>query len=474
MNIIDKNSYKSWGGLKKQMESLLAESLKGRISYFYTTYHEVHNAYGRASINYDKKELVSFSWDIGYQQWDDEYKFLNDNNIDASHFPNTEDMWQKQLEVQRNLAKEKWMPEGKLCEADFIAAASAYVNTDVTAALCSENYLFRVFAFMDRRVGKRTLVKIREEAGKMPEWVRRFYTLRCDAEGIELPQHTGEKRLCDLHAHSTFSDGSLTPTELVAEAKRKGLAAVALTDHNTPSGLPEFLAAAEKAGIEAVPGIEFSTDYGKTELHIVGLFLKSEHYEAARALALRMRESKLKSHALLIERLDAVGIKLDYEEMRAKTPRGNVNRASFAREMLEKGYVSSIDEAFEHLLAKDGGFYEEPPHLPVFEVLDFLCSIGAVSVLAHPFLSFKSEDEMRAFLPEAKAHGLLAMETIYSKYTAEQAEKARKIAREFGLLQSGGSDFHGAAKPTVELGTGIGGNVAVPMEILEALKKEAK
>ena len=142
--------------------------------------------------------------------------------------------------------------------------------------------------------------------------------------------------------------------------------------------------------------------------------------------------------------------------------------------MLEKGYISSIGEAFEHLLSKDGGFYEEPPHLPVFEVLDFLHDIGAVSVLAHPFLSFKSEAEMREFLPEAKAHGLCAMETIYSKYSPEEAETARRIAHEFGLLASGGSDFHGTAKPTVELGTGIGKNIAVPTEILERLRREAK
>ena len=159
--------------------------------------------------------------------------------------------------------------------------------------------------------------------------------------------------------------------------------------------------------------------------------------------------------------------------MRAKTPKGNVNRMNFASALLEKGYVSSISEAFERLLAKDGGFYEEPPHLPVFEVLDFLRDIGAVSVLAHPFLSFKSEEEMRAFLPEAKAHGLCAMETIYSKYSEEEAEKARRIARDFGLLQSGGSDFHGAGKPDIALGYGKG-NISVPIELLEALEREAK
>ena len=133
----------------------------------------------------------------------------------------------------------------------------------------------------------------------------------------------------------------------------------------------------------------------------------------------------------------------------------------------------SVSEAFDRLLAKDGGFYEEPPHLPVFEVLDFLRGIGAVSVLAHPFLSFKSEEEMRKFLPEAKAHGLGAMETVYSTYTEEEAERARSIAREFGLLSSGGSDFHGEAKPDINLGTGKG-NLAVPTELLDALRKEAK
>ena len=133
--------------------------------------------------------------------------------------------------------------------------------------------------------------------------------------------------------------------------------------------------------------------------------------------------------------------------------------------------VSSISEAFQKWLDKGVGFYEEPPHLDVFEVLDFLRDIDAVSVLAHPFLSFKSEAELLAFIPEGKAHGLCAMETIYPKYSAEQTATAHKIAQEFGLYESGGSDFHGAAKPTTELGTGIGGNIAVPTELLEKIRK---
>ena len=177
----EKHGYRSWGGLKKQLESLLCDALKGKISYFYTTYHEVHNAYGRASIKLEKKELVSFSWNIGYEQWEDEYHFLKDN---AESLPQAENIWDNQKEARRTLAKEKWMPEGKLCEADFIAAAAAYVNADAAKALCSENYLFRVFAFMDRRVGKRTLIKLRGEAGNLPDWAKQFYVIRCEAEGI--------------------------------------------------------------------------------------------------------------------------------------------------------------------------------------------------------------------------------------------------------------------------------------------------
>ena len=345
------------------------------------------------------------------------------------------------------------MPGVNIVDGSVIGAGSV-VTKDIPAGVVAVGNPCRVL----REIGEKD---------------REFYFKNNKIDYSEPEVAAAMPRLCDLHAHSTFSDGSFTPAELVEEAKRRGLCALALTDHNTPSGLPEFCREAEKAGIIPVPGIEYSTDYGKTELHIVGLFIKPEHYEAARTLALRMRESKLKAHALLTERLSAAGYKIDYEEMRAKTPRGNVNRMNFAQELMEKGYVASIGEAFERLLAKDGGFYEEPPHLPVFEVLDFLRSIGAVSVLAHPFLSFKSEADLRAFLPEAKAHGLCAMETIYSKYSEEETALARKIALEFGLLQSGGSDFHGTGKPEISLGTGKG-NLAVPMELFEALRKEAK
>ena len=135
------------------------------------------------------------------------------------------------------------------------------------------------------------------------------------------------ERICDLHTHSTFSDGTLTPTQLVEEAQRCGLAAVALCDHNTVAGLPEFLAAAESTPVEAIPGIEFSTDYHGTELHVLGLFLRPESYGPITELLEDFQTRKDRSNAELVEALSRAGYVLNYEAIKAKTPNGQVNRA---------------------------------------------------------------------------------------------------------------------------------------------------
>ncbi len=157
---------KSWGGLKKQMDALLCDALKGRISYYHTKYHQAHNAWGRAAINCDGKELVNFSW---------VEMCARDSDIFSGY-------------KASDLENQKWIPEGTLCDADFINSVTAYLDADVAASLHSDNYLLRVFAYLDRRVGKRTLLKIREEAESLPEWVRQFYRIRCEAEGICFPE----------------------------------------------------------------------------------------------------------------------------------------------------------------------------------------------------------------------------------------------------------------------------------------------
>ncbi|MBP3305769.1 MAG: PHP domain-containing protein [Oscillospiraceae bacterium] len=275
---------------------------------------------------------------------------------------------------------------------------------------------------------------------------------------------------CDLHVHSVFSDGTYTPAELIRGAETLGLSALALCDHNTVAGLPDFLLAAGNSPVEAVPGAEFSTDYRGTELHILGLFIQPRYFPTVTELLEDARQRKEESNLSLITALCDAGYALDYAKIREGTPKGQVNRAHIAAAMLEKGYVSSIQEAFQTILSPKYGLYQPPKRLSSFAAIEFIRSIHAVPVLAHPFLNL-NEEALRVFLRQAKAYGLGGMETVYSLYDRGTAETAASVAREFGLRQSGGSDFHGANKPDISLGSGRG-NLAVPLRFLGELKKE--
>lgn len=274
---------------------------------------------------------------------------------------------------------------------------------------------------------------------------------------------------CDLHTHSHYSDGTFSPAELIAEAAKLELSAVALTDHNTVAGLPEFLAAARDSAVLAIPGVEISTQYGDTELHIVGLYLKPDSFDQITVLLEEFNRKKEESNRTLIQNLNRAGYILDYEEICRSHPQGTVNRAVIAASLWKKGYVSSVNEAFKGLLSPKNGYYIPPERLSAFDAIAFLRSIGAVPVLAHSFLNLKTEASLREFLSEAIPHGLLAMETIYSSYSPEIQALARKIAREYGLKESGGSDFHGQTKPHISLGRGKG-DLVIPASFAADLK----
>ena len=180
----EKSGYKSWSNLKKQMNDLLCDSLNGKISYFYTCYHQAHNSYGRATINYCKNEIAAFSWVERYHQMYDmseQYKKMDDESYPPANYEDAVDAYMAASAV---LTKEKWMSNCTLCEADFINAITIYLNTNISAALKSDNYLLRVFAYMDRRIGKRTLIKIKDDTETLPEWVKQFYRIRCESEGL--------------------------------------------------------------------------------------------------------------------------------------------------------------------------------------------------------------------------------------------------------------------------------------------------
>lgn len=275
--------------------------------------------------------------------------------------------------------------------------------------------------------------------------------------------------LVDLHTHSTFSDGTLTPTQLVALAKETGLSAIALCDHNTVAGLPEFLAAAETYGVKTVPGVELSTEYTGKELHILGLFLQPDAYGPITEAVEGMMARKEESNIALCAALEGVGLHLDYAAIKAGTPKGQVNRALIAAEMVKRGYCSSIREAFDKWLDPERGYYVPPKRLDAFDAIRLIKSVGALAVLAHPFLNL-SQGELRVFLPRAVEAGLDGMETLYPRFDPETAALAGEMAHEFGLLPSGGSDFHGENKPDISLGTGRG-DLRVPNRVLKDLEE---
>ena len=277
--------------------------------------------------------------------------------------------------------------------------------------------------------------------------------------------------MIDLHTHSTFSDGTLSPAELVALAEKEDISALALCDHNTVAGLPDFLSAAADSPVTAVPGIEFSTDYRGRGLHVLGLFIRTEAYPSVTALLEQAVREKEVSNLNLIRALESAGIHLDYQRIKERTPNGQVNRAVIAAEMVCKGCCDSVKDAFDQWLSPKKGYFVPPKRLDVFDVLRFIQSIGAVAILAHPFLNL-DEGGLRQFLAEAKNCGLDGMEVYYPLFVREKTRLAETIAEEFGLLKSGGSDFHGANKPDISLGTGKN-NLCIQQYHLENLLRRA-
>lgn len=275
------------------------------------------------------------------------------------------------------------------------------------------------------------------------------------------------ERLCDLHTHSVFSDGTYTPEQLLDAAEQCGLSAIALTDHNTVSGLPSFLEYAKNKAVWAIPGIEFSTDYREKDIHILGLFIPPAHYGEITEMLRQSQLRKVESNRDLVKNLNRAGYALDYDKICAQSHDGQFNRAHVAREMVRLGYVAERDEAFATVLRPEAGYYHPPKRMTSAEAITYIKSIGAAAVLAHPLLTFK-EQEAREFLRIHTPLGLDAMETEYSTYSPAETEQARALAAQFGLLCSGGSDFHGSNKPTISLGTGKG-NLAISTELAEKL-----
>ena len=270
------------------------------------------------------------------------------------------------------------------------------------------------------------------------------------------------KNFCDLHVHSTFSDGTYTPTEIVNSAESLGLYAVALTDHNTTAGISEFFKAGENKKVKCVGGVELSCDYNGVEVHIVALNLNEGNIGLVNEFTNEYKNRKKQSNLTLINNLKKGGFKLDYDSLQTACETVNVNRVFFSNELIKHGYCLSTSEAFNTILLANNGYYIPPKRVTAFETIKFIKDIGATSVLAHPIINLKGES-LTDFLSEAVTIGLDGIETRYSTYSEDDAVFVENIAKKYNLKQSGGSDFHGENKPDISLGVGLG-NLRVPKD----------
>lgn len=263
-------------------------------------------------------------------------------------------------------------------------------------------------------------------------------------------------KLIDLHVHSTASDGSLTPTEVVNRAAGLGLTAMALTDHDTVSGIDEALKAAKDLDMEVIPGIEVSCIYKGKEIHILGLYIDHTNPE----LLSFLKEASRKRYDRNMEMLAAFnkdGFEITVEDLHCGNPKTVITRAHFARALLKRGYVSSVDQAFRKYLNPDRPYYRSRELITPEEVLNALQAAGGFPVLAHPLqykLGWAGTEELVSMLKE---HGLCGLECFHSSNNQDESGKLRKLAKKYALAPTGGSDFHGAAKPDIEIGSGRGG-----------------
>lgn len=286
--------------------------------------------------------------------------------------------------------------------------------------------------------------------------------------------------MVDLHVHSTFSDGTFTPSQLVDYAMEKSLTAFALTDHDTVDGLPEALdyarhlretlPEAERARVpEIVPGIELSTDEDGSEVHVVGLFIDYRSQEFSEYLR-EFLESRDNRNKKMCEKLREQGFDVTYEALLERFPDSVLTRAHFARFLLEHGYVRSIKEAFDRYLGDRCPCYVPREKITPAQAVELILKAGGIPVLAHPILYHLSDARLDSLVGRLKEKGLMGIEAIYSSYSPSEERQIRSLAAKYGLLISGGSDFHGENKPGLDLGNGYG-KLFVPDEILKELQK---
>lgn len=288
-------------------------------------------------------------------------------------------------------------------------------------------------------------------------------------------------RQVDLHVHSTRSDGTYSPAELVDYATEKGLAAFALTDHDTVSGLDEAISYAAQLRSngsvevpEVIPGIEFSTEYQGSpssrgqDVHIVGLYI-NHHAPAFAAQLQEFIDSRTTRNLKMCRLLQEAGIDITYEALLEAFPGAVITRAHYAKYMLIHGYVGSIREAFDRYVGDRCSCYVPREKVTPSQAVKLILEADGIPVLAHPILYHMSDERLERLTASLTEDGLIGIEAIYSTYKPHEERQIRRLADRHGLKISGGSDFHGSNKPGLDLGCGYG-RLFVPYDVLTTLK----
>jgi predicted metal-dependent phosphoesterase TrpH len=272
--------------------------------------------------------------------------------------------------------------------------------------------------------------------------------------------------LIDLHSHTDESDGTFTPAQLIAAAREGGVEILAITDHDTFAGYQKAVPLAGAAGVELVCGIEVSTKLHGHSVHLLGYFLKPDRLDGFRDWIVEMQESRRERNVRLAARLRELGFDITLQEVEARG-RGMTGRPHFAQIMVEKGYVANLRQAFDEYLDESAKGYVQR-HEPQFaETVGRIRKAGGIASLAHPV---RVNGDVPALIPELCDAGLNAIEAYHSDHGPKDVELYLGLAAQYGLLVTGGSDFHGAVKPGVFLGTGCDGNLNVPKDVVERLR----
>lgn len=274
----------------------------------------------------------------------------------------------------------------------------------------------------------------------------------------------------DLHLHTTHSDGTLSPTELVDLCAQKGLKVIAISDHDSTEGVAEAQEAAARHGIEIIPAIELSTDVPDNEIHMLGYFVDMED-AGFQELLRSFRAGREDRGREMVERLRKLGLEITWDEVERIADGAAVGRPHIAQAMIERGYVSEWQEAFERYIGRTGPAYVERTRLEPEEAIQVLLDNGALPVMAHP-LYYEREDTqiLRRIVSDLKDAGMVGLEVHYGEFSKGEIQMLANIAAEFDLIPCGGSDYHASGKP----GEIIPGEAGPPMSVVESLRARKK